>query len=90
MQVKRQNKPDGIARLMGSIGRDATPPDPGKIKCPVLLIAAEKDIHMGVEQGKQEQKAIPGSKLEVFPTGHASAIEMPEKFNSVVLDFLSG
>lgn len=32
---------------------------------------------------------IVGSKLVVLPTGHAAAIELPEKFNSAVLEFLS-
>ena len=32
---------------------------------------------------------IPGSRLEVLPTGHAAALEAPEQFNRIVLDFLA-
>lgn len=89
MKVKLQNQPEGFARIMRLLGVPASPPDLGKVKCPVLLIAGENDSIMGAEQGKQTHKAIVGSKLVTLPTGHAAAIELPEKFNSAVLEFLS-
>ena len=89
MRVKLQNKPDGLARLIRTLGTPTSPPDLSKVKCPVLLIAGENDQYMGVDQAKQVHEAIIGSKLVVLPTGHAVAIEMPDKFNSVVLEFLS-
>ena len=49
----------------------------------------ENDLYMGVEQGKATHEAIVGSKLIILPTGHAAAIELPDKFNSAVLEFLS-
>jgi len=90
MKVKLQNKPDGLARLMRSLGAATGPPDLSKVKCPVLLIVGENDLYMGVEQGKQAHEAIAGSKLVILPTGHAAALELPEKFNPAVLEFLSG
>ena len=90
VKVKMQNKPDGIARLMGSLSALSAPPDLSKVKCPVLLIVGENDLSMGVEQGKRANEAIAGSKMVVLPTGHAAAIEAPEQFNSAVLEFLSG
>lgn len=89
MKIKLQNQPEGLARIMRLLGVAASPPDLGKVKCPVLLIVGENDTLMGAEQGKQAQKAITGSKLVTLPTGHAAAIELPEKFNSAVLEFLS-
>ena len=89
MKVKLQNKPDSFARLIRSLGAPAAVPDLGKVKCPVLLIVGENDLFMGVEQGRQAHEAIAGSKLVVLPTGHAAAVELPEKFNSAVLEFLS-
>jgi 3-oxoadipate enol-lactonase len=89
MSVKLQNKPDGLARIMRLLGTPTVPPDLGKIKCPVLLIVGENDLYMGVEQGKQAHEAITGSKLIILPTGHAAAIELPNKFNLAVLEFLS-
>lgn len=90
MKVKLQNKPDGLVRIMQALASTTTPPDLSKVKCPVLLIVGENDAYMGVEPGKQAHEAIAGSKLVILPTGHASAIEAPDKFNSAVLEFLSG
>jgi 3-oxoadipate enol-lactonase len=90
MKVKLQNKADGLARTMQTLGSATTPPDLSKVKCPVLIIVGENDAYMGVEQGKQAHEAIAGSKLLILPTGHASAIEAPDRFNSAVLEFLSG
>jgi pimeloyl-ACP methyl ester carboxylesterase len=44
---------------------------------------------MGIEQGKQALEVISDSKLVILPTGHAAAIELPDKFNSAVSEFLS-
>ena len=52
-------------------------------------LSSENDLYMGVEQGRQAHEAIAGSKLVVLPSGHAAAVELPEKFNSAVLEFLS-
>jgi len=89
MGVKLENKPEGLARMMQSLAQPASPPDLSKVTCPVLIIVGENDAYMGVEQGKQANEAIAGSKLVVLPTGHAAAIELPEKFNSAVLEFLT-
>jgi len=90
MKVKSQNQPQGLVRMMRSLSVPASPPDLGKVKCPVLLIVGENDAYTGVEQGQRAQEAIVGSRLVVLPTGHAAAIELPERFNSAVLEFLSG
>lgn len=89
MKVKLQNKADGLARLMRGMAAPASRPDLSKVKCPVLLIVGENDQYMGVEQVKQAHEAIVGSELEILPTGHAAAIELPERFNAIVLAFLS-
>lgn len=89
MKVKLQNKPDGLSRVMQSLGAATNPPDLNKLKCPVLLIVGANDAYMGVEQGKQVHEAIVGSKLVILPTGHAAAVELPDKFNSAVAEFLS-
>ena len=88
MKVKLQNKADGVARLMRLLSVPTAAPDLSKVKCSVLLIVGENDRYMGVEQGKHVHEAIAGSKLVILPTGHAAAVELPEKFNSTVLEFL--
>lgn len=89
MNVMLQNKPDGLARIMRALVTPAAPPDLSKIKCPALLIMGSNDTAIGVEQGKKAQQEIAGSKLIVLPTGHATPVELPDKFNSAVMEFLS-
>ena len=88
-QVKMQNNTDGLIRIMRLIATPSPPPDLSKLSCPVLLIVGENDPNLGVGQGKQAQEALAGSEVVVLPTGHAAAIESPERFNSAVLEFLS-
>ena len=87
--VKLRNDPRGFARLWGAMAT-ASPPDLSGLSCPVLIIAGEQDGFMALDAARAAQSAIPSSRLEVLPTGHAAAIEAPEDFNRIVLDFLSG
>ncbi len=89
MKVKLLNKPENLSRLMRSLGGIGSPPDLSRVKCPVLIIAGEFDSLISLESVKQLQKALSDSKLVILPTGHAAAVEQPERFNSIVLDFLS-
>jgi pimeloyl-ACP methyl ester carboxylesterase len=54
------------------------------------LIIGANDLNVGVEQGRKVHEAIAGSKLVILPAGHATALELPDKFNSAVIEFLSG
>jgi pimeloyl-ACP methyl ester carboxylesterase len=90
LNVVLRNKPDGLARIMRSLFTPPASPDLSKVKCPVLLIMGANDPNVGVEQGKKAQEEIAGSKLVILPTGHATALELPDKFNSAVIEFLSG
>lgn len=87
--VKLRNDPRGFARLWGAMAT-ASPPDLSRLSCPVLIIAGEQDGFMTLDAARASQAAIPESRLEVLPTGHAAALEAPEDFNRIVLDFLSG
>lgn len=90
MRVKLYNTPEGLGRLMGSLGGIGSPLGAAAIKCPVLLIAGEKDSLISVEQAVKARDSIPGSKLVTLPAGHAAAVECPDDFNAAVLEFLSG
>ena len=60
-----------------------------RIKAPTLVIAGEKDVGTPVAMSKAIADAIPGAKLAVIPgAAHLSALENPEAFNRLVLDFL--
>jgi len=84
-----QNDPEGYLRVLARMGRPATPPDLSKITCPTLIIAGEYDPFSGSEAAKATQEAIRGSQLKVFPTGHPTALELPQQYNETVLKFLA-
>lgn len=90
--IKLQNKMHGVLRVTQATlggGRPA-PVDITEVKCPVLLIVGKHDREMFIEGAANIQEALPGSKMVILPTGHAAAIELPDKFNEAVMDFLSG
>lgn len=61
-----------------------------KIDVPTLVIVGNDDEAYLVPCRYMAQK-IPNARLEVIPdAGHASNLDQPERFNEVVLDFLSG
>lgn len=86
--VLLQNNPKGYLRVMQRMGRPTTPPDVSKITCPTLIIAGELDT-LGGPSGKATQKAIRGSQLKTFPTGHYTPLERPQEYNETVLEFLA-
>jgi pimeloyl-ACP methyl ester carboxylesterase len=87
-KIKLLNDPHSFARLWGAL-MQASPPNLSRLSCPVLLIAGEHDNFMSLDVARATQAAIPGSRLEVLPTGHAAALEAPQEFNRLALDFLS-
>ena len=89
LNIKLHNKPDCFEKVIRAIGALTTPPDLSIVKSPVLIIAGENDAIAGIDQANLTNKAIIGSKLVILPTGHASPIELPDRFNSIVMDFLS-
>ncbi|HEY31744.1 MAG TPA: alpha/beta hydrolase [Dehalococcoidia bacterium] len=89
-RIRLKNDPKSYLVAMRAMVWGAQPPDVSIIKCPTLIIGGESDGLMGVEGAKATHELIPGSQLVVMPTGHASAIEKPEEFNSAVLNFLAG
>jgi pimeloyl-ACP methyl ester carboxylesterase len=88
--IRLKNDPEAYLVAMRATVWGMPPPDVSGIRCPTLIIAGEKDSLMGAESGRASQELIPGSHLKVMATGHASAIENPQEFNSIVLAFLAG
>jgi 3-oxoadipate enol-lactonase len=89
-EIRLKNDPRAYATLMKAMPWAAQPPDVSSLKLPTLIIAGEHDLFSGPEAAKASQRLIKGSKLVVMPTGHAAAIEQPDKFNKTILDFLAG
>jgi len=87
--IKLRNDPRRFARVWGALAT-APPPELGRLSCPVLIIAGERDSFLTLDAARAAHAAIPNSRLEVLPTGHAAAIEAPADFNRIVEEFLGG
>ena len=87
-KVKLANDPRCFARVWKAMVQ-TQPPDLSRLSRPVLLVAGERDAFAPLESMRRTHAAMPGSRLEVLPAGHAAALEAPEQFNRIVLDFLA-
>lgn len=57
---------------------------------PTLIIWGGEDPFIPVSHGIEAQKAIPGSRLEIFDNvGHYPHCEAPERFVEVLVDFIN-
>jgi pimeloyl-ACP methyl ester carboxylesterase len=62
-----------------------------RIDKPALLIWGEHDKIVDVEYGRKFCAAIPGARMVVIPgVGHVPQVEAPEKFDTLVADFIGG
>lgn len=60
------------------------------ITAPTLIIWGEQDPILPLEQAYVALKQIPDARLEVFERcGHLPHLEYPDRFNSLVLEFLA-
>ncbi|MEW6440502.1 MAG: alpha/beta hydrolase [bacterium] len=90
-EIKKQNDPsDYLAIMEAIVSAIDAPVDLGRLRCPALIIAGDRDGFMALGTAEAMRKAIPGAELVVFPTGHAAALEAPAAFNAAVLKFLDG
>jgi len=72
------------AVLKGNVADDL-----GLINCPTLVIASDED-YVPVSIKSAYVSRIPGAEIVVIPNSrHAVPIEQSEKFNALLLDFLS-
>jgi pimeloyl-ACP methyl ester carboxylesterase len=57
---------------------------------PTLIIWGAEDPFIPVQHGIEAQRAIPGSRLEIFEgVGHYPHCEAPERFVAVLVDFIA-
>jgi len=88
-KLKLQNDPKHYSSVIQAMIRAmGTPPDLSRVECPVLLIAGEYDPFMNIEVLKGMEKEMSRTALKILGAGHATAIEAPEAFNEVVLEFM--
>ena len=80
----------GIAAIISSLeGLDLTP-YLSSIRCPTLVLAAEKDQMFPLERSRALAAGIPGARFEVVPGGsHAIVIEKPAEVARILKEFLA-
>ena len=75
--------------LEASVAQDRAAPIE-KIAVPTLVMAGEEDTVYPPELAREMARRIPGAELCMFErTGHLANLEQPDKFNQVVLDFIT-
>ena len=77
---------DALQALYDYRIRDRLP----EIACPALIVWGTADPVVPLRHAFEFQRLIPRSRVAVFPgAGHAPMLELPERFNRALLDFLA-
>lgn len=90
----RARTPEGIT-LTAALWRSfASPeydlgPQADRIIAPTLIVWGSKDTAIPVRFARPTQAAIPGSRLELLPTGHLPFSSDPDGFLALVMPFLA-
>jgi 3-oxoadipate enol-lactonase len=66
----------------------ARPVDLGRLRCPALLVAGDRDAPSILAQMREIAAAVPGARLETVAAGHLASLDNPAEFNRLVLRFL--
>ncbi len=87
--VSRVHEASYQKTLEASVAQDRAAPIE-KISVPTLVMAGEEDTVYPPELAREMARRIPGAELHMFErTGHLANLEQPDKFNQVVLDFIT-
>jgi 3-oxoadipate enol-lactonase len=76
-----------LKTVEASVAQDLAAPVE-KIRVPTLVIAGKHDPLYPANVTHGLASRIPGARLAELDCGHVSNLELPERFNSVVLEFL--
>ena len=89
--ARLQNRPEGLAASLRGAGQGSMEPLHQRlpdVTAPTLVIAGELDV-AGSERARTVAAGIPGARLAIMDgVGHAPHREAPDRFRSLVLDFL--
>jgi len=79
-----------FARQLAACGEHDTQDRVGQITAPTLVLVGREDILVPVKLSEELAAGIPNAELVVLEGGgHAFSLEIPDKFNQAVLDFLA-
>jgi 3-oxoadipate enol-lactonase len=76
-----------LKTLEASVAQDLAAPVE-KIRVPTLVIGGRHDPLYSMDIARGLAHRIPGARLVELDCGHVSNLEVPDRFNSVVLEFL--
>jgi pimeloyl-ACP methyl ester carboxylesterase len=77
---------DALQALYDYRIRDRLP----EIACPTLIVWGADDPVVPLRHAFEFEQLIPNARVVVFPrAGHAPMLELPQRFNPVLLDFLA-
>lgn len=80
----------GSVDAIAAAGRAVHATVPEAITCPVLLVWGEHDAIVSPRSARDMHDRLPDSELVVFAdAGHSPMIEVPSRFNDLVLTFLA-
>lgn len=91
--VARARTPEGVA-VAASLWRSFAEPDydlrgeADRITAPVLLVWGSRDVVLPLREGRSARAALPGSQLEVLPTGHVVFSSDPTGFLAHAVEFI--
>ncbi|GIW43196.1 MAG: alpha/beta hydrolase [Candidatus Binatia bacterium] len=91
LQISGLNSEHSVEELGELLAAAAspTPEDIRKVECPVLLVWGEEDEVIPLEVGRVAASYFARGQIQTIPeAGHSAYFERPEKFNSVIWDFL--
>lgn len=85
------NDPAGLAgALLAMAGRKDSTPLLSGLRIPCLVIGAEKDKAISLEQSRLLAAEVPDHRLCIIPeAGHMVNLEQPDLFNRCLLEFLN-
>jgi 3-oxoadipate enol-lactonase len=59
------------------------------VRCPTLVVAAERDGFVPLERARSLAAAIDGARFEIIPgAGHAVVVEQPDRIVELILEFI--
>ncbi len=75
--------------ILSAVVRFNALPHLNQIKCPVLIVAGDRDLTVPLPPKRELHRKLPGSEFVLISdSGHATPVDQPEKFNEALLDFI--
>ena len=75
--------------ILSAVVRFNALPHLNQIKCPVLIVAGDRDLTVSLPPKRELHRKLPGSEFALISdSGHATPVDQPEKFNEALLDFI--